>query len=195
MIKVLRGQRRRGATGAAKGARSTYGSEDITVLKSVWLVAGQPCGKRMAGEMLRIWLASWQKHHGTLSGEQIGRLAAISPAQIDRVLAPYRNAGRRRRIASSALAAMQREVAVRCDPWAETAPGALEIDTVALCGGSMSGAIVWALDASDIHSAVGPRCVPCGIAAVIPRASDSARSRPRCPSCCASWTSTTAPSF
>jgi len=41
---------------------------------------------------------------------------------------------------------------VRCEPWAETAPGALEIDTVALCGGSLSGAIVWALDASDIHS-------------------------------------------
>jgi hypothetical protein len=152
VIKVLRGQRRRGGTGAARGARSTYGSEDITVLKAVWLVAGQPCGKRLAGEMLRLWLASWQKHHGTLSAEQIGRLTAISPAQIDRVLAPYRSAGRRRRIASSALAAMQREVAVRCEPWAETAPGALEIDTVALCGGSMSGAIVWALDATDIHS-------------------------------------------
>lgn len=152
VIKVLRGQRRRGATAAARGARSTYGSEDITVLKAVWLVAGQPCGKRLAGEMLRLWLASWQKHHGTLSAEQIGRLTAISPAQIDRVLAPYRSAGRRRRIASSALAAMQREVAVRCEPWAETAPGALEIDTVALCGGSMSGAIVWALDATDIHS-------------------------------------------
>lgn len=41
---------------------------------------------------------------------------------------------------------------MRCEPWAETAPGALEIDTVALCGGSMSGAIVWALDATDIHS-------------------------------------------
>jgi hypothetical protein len=47
---------------------------------------------------------------------------------------------------------MQREVAVRCEPWTETAPGALEIDTVALCGGSLCGAIVWALDATDIHS-------------------------------------------
>jgi hypothetical protein len=31
VIKVLRGQRRRGATGAARGARSTYGSEDIEI--------------------------------------------------------------------------------------------------------------------------------------------------------------------
>jgi hypothetical protein len=31
VIKVLRGQRRHGATGAARGARSTYGSEDIEI--------------------------------------------------------------------------------------------------------------------------------------------------------------------
>ena len=70
----------------------------------------------------------------------------------DTVGVPYRSAELRRRIASGALASMQREVAVCCEPWAETAPEALEIDTVALCGGSMSGAIVWALDATDIHS-------------------------------------------
>jgi hypothetical protein len=150
--KVLRGQRRRGPCAARRGALSTYSAQDITVLKAVWLAAGQPCGKRLAGEMLQLWLGSWQKHHGELPAEQSERIEAISAAQIDREMAPYRSAGRRRRIASSALAAMQREVAVRCEPWAETAPGALEIDTVALCGGSMEGAIVWALDATDIHS-------------------------------------------
>jgi hypothetical protein len=31
---------------------------------------------------------------------------------------------------------MQREVALRSEPWAEAALGALEIDTLALCGGS-----------------------------------------------------------
>ena len=150
--KVLRGQRRRGPSGAPRGACSRYTPEDLAVLKAVWLAAGQPCGKRLAGSMLRLWLASWQKHHGVLPKAQRKRLEKISAAQIDREMTPYRSAGRRRRIASSALAAMQREVAVRCEPWAETAPGALEIDTVALCGGSLSGAIVWALDATDIHS-------------------------------------------
>ena len=98
------------------GALSTYGSEDITVLKSVWLVAGQPCGIRLVGEMHRLWLASWQKHHRVLCAEQIGRLPAISPALIDRVLVPYRSAGRRWRIASSAPTAIHREVAERCEP-------------------------------------------------------------------------------
>ena len=31
VIKVLRGKRRRGATGAARGARSSYGREDIEI--------------------------------------------------------------------------------------------------------------------------------------------------------------------
>src|SRR5690606_15381666 len=115
------------------------------ILKAVWLESGQPCGKRLAGEMLGHFLRSWEKRHGGLEGGQRERLLGISAAQLDRVLAPHRSGGRRRRIASSALAAMQREIAVRCEPWTETGPGALEIDTVALCGGSMSGAIVWAL--------------------------------------------------
>ena len=150
--KVLRGQRRRGPSGAPRGASSRYTKSDLQVLKSLWLAAGQPCGKRLAGDMLKLWLGSWQRHHRALSQAQRERIEQISAAQIDRELAPYRSAGRKRRIASSALATMQREVAVRCEPWAETAPGALEIDTVALCGGSLSGAIVWALDATDIHS-------------------------------------------
>lgn len=150
--KVLRGQRRQEARAVKRGAKSIYRSEDIALLKEVWLDAGQPCGKRFSGEMIGLWLVSWQKRNGKLGEEQIKRLGCISPAQIDRELCAYRSPNKRRRIGSSALAAMQRQVAVRCEPWAETIPGAVEIDTVALCGGSMSGAIIWALDATDIHS-------------------------------------------
>ena len=123
--KVLRGQRRRGPSGVLRGASSRYTRSDLQVLKSLWLAAGQPCGKRLAGDMLKLWLGSWQKHHRALSQAQRKRIEQISAAQIDRELAPYRIAGRKRRIASSALATMQREVAVRCEPWAETAPGAI----------------------------------------------------------------------
>lgn len=120
--KVQRGQRRSGPSGASP----TYSGADIAVLKAVWMASGQPCGKRLAGPMLKLLLASWQKHHRRLSIKQSASIENISAAQIDREMAPYRTAGRKRRIASSALAAMQREVAVRCEPWAETAPGALE---------------------------------------------------------------------
>lgn len=80
------------------------------------------------------------------------RLALISAAQIDRETAAWRRTGGKRRIAGAGLAALQKEVAVRCEPWTETGPGALEIDTVTPCGGSLSGAIVCALGATVIRS-------------------------------------------
>ena len=151
-IKILNGQRRRRSSTKQRGAKPTYTAEDLKLLKQLWFLAGQPCGKRLAGEMLEIWLGSWERHHGSLPDSQRNRLVKISAAQIDRVLAPYRCATKKRRIANPSLAALQKEIAVRCEPWQEILPGALEIDTVALCGGSMSGAIVWALDATDIFS-------------------------------------------
>jgi len=150
-IKVL-SKRRRLKAATRRGAKPIYRDEDIAILKKIWLLAGQPCGKRLAGEMLSLWMASWERHHGSLPAQQRERLSKISAAQIDRLLAPYRCQRRKRRIANPSLVALQKEIAVRCEPWQETRPGALEIDTVALCGGSMSGSIVWALDCTDIFS-------------------------------------------
>ena len=45
------------------------------------------------------------------------RIAKISAAQSDRELAPYRSKERRRHGGGGTLAAMQREIAVRCEPW------------------------------------------------------------------------------
>ena len=149
-IKELRNQRRKNGQ-KARGVSPTYTAEDLLVLKAIWFSAGQPCGKRLAGTMLKTWMKSWQKRDRRLPKAQVERLAAISPAQIDRRLASCRTGKRRRRIGGG-LAAMQREVPVRCEPWTETSPGGVEIDTVALCGGSMSGAIIWAPDATDIRS-------------------------------------------
>ena len=152
-LKVLRGQRRKEPPSfSRRGAGRIYSDEDITILKSIWLQSGQPCGKRLQGEMLALWLPSWESHHQSLEPKQRKRILKISAAQIDRLLAPFRCRPRQRRVGTPSIAALQKEIAVRCQPWQETQPGALEIDTVALCGGSMTGAIVWALDSTDIFS-------------------------------------------
>ena len=79
-IKVLREQRRRGPTGAPRGVCSTYTVQDLVVIKAVWLLCGQPCGKRLAGEMLGLWLASWQKHMATSDWRYAAWLhAALGP--------------------------------------------------------------------------------------------------------------------
>lgn len=67
-------------------------------------------------------MVSWQKHHGVAGAGQCQRMAAMSAAQIDRLLCAYRSPERRRRIASSGMAAMQREVAVRTRPRAHAPP-------------------------------------------------------------------------
>lgn len=87
-------------SGAEITTKATYTNGDIELLKNLWLAAGQPCGKRFAGEMLGLWLDSWQRHHGSLSDTQRDRLLRISAAQIDRVLAPHRCASKKRRIAN-----------------------------------------------------------------------------------------------
>lgn len=58
--KVLKGRRRRGqGEAAAPPPREIYTEADIGVLKGMWLYAGQPCGKRLAGEGMELWLKSW----------------------------------------------------------------------------------------------------------------------------------------
>jgi hypothetical protein len=52
--KVLRGLRRRGPSGVPRGASSRFSKSDLQVLKSLWFAAGQPCGKRLAGDMLKL---------------------------------------------------------------------------------------------------------------------------------------------
>jgi hypothetical protein len=129
-IKVLRQQRRRGPSGVPRGASSVYTKGDLAIIKSVWLQSGQPCGKRFAGQMICLWLKSWQKHNRAIPTATRKRIEGISASQLDRKMAAYRSGSRKRRVASSGLAAMQREVAVHCEPWKETSPGALEPNAV-----------------------------------------------------------------
>ena len=68
-IKLLRGQRRNAGGGVARGVKKTYTAGDTRVLKSLWLAAEQPCGKRLAGEMIQTWLGSWERKHGPLDQE------------------------------------------------------------------------------------------------------------------------------
>ena len=68
-IKVLGGQRRKPCSNR-RGAKPTYTEDDIAILKSIWFTAGQPCGKRLAGEMLGLWLPSWEKHHKRIKTAQ-----------------------------------------------------------------------------------------------------------------------------
>ena len=59
------------------------------VVRVIWLAAEQPCGKRLA-PALPLWLPHYQRHHGKLTARQREQLRQISPATLDRLLAPAR---------------------------------------------------------------------------------------------------------
>ena len=58
-------------------------------MRVIWLAAEPPCGQRLA-PALPLWLPHYERHHGQLSARQREALRQISPAILDRLLAPAR---------------------------------------------------------------------------------------------------------
>ncbi len=80
-------------------------------------------------------------------------MLAVSPATIDRLLAPTREAvrGKRRRPRKPSVA--RASVPIRtANDWNEPPPGFMEADLVAHCGGSMAGSVAHTLVLTDIAS-------------------------------------------
>ena len=157
-IRVLHGN---SATPAARGRRCVYGEAVTEGLVVLWEASDRVCGKRLKA-LLPILVPALERHgHLCLDPGVRERLMAVSAATIDRRLAPARavTAGQRRR-RRSRLDGVRDSVPVRTfGDWQDPAPGFVEADLVAHCGGSMSGSFVWTLVLTDIASG-WTECVP-----------------------------------
>jgi len=153
LLKSIRGPYRKRTTPPPKPGRAkTYSEQAIDVVFAIWKQSEQPCGKRLV-PMLAVWLPSYEKHRGELTEATKTEVLTISPAQIDRVLAPRKigcPTGKRR--PPKASSAMKALVPIRAERWDAKSPGWLEADTVAHCGGDMGESFVWSLTATDIFS-------------------------------------------
>ncbi len=153
-IKLLRQQRGPGSTSPTfkRSAPRKYGQEVIDVLFEIWRHSEQPCGKRLK-PMLKEWLPHYQSHYGVLSQQTQDDVLAISPAQIDRVLAARKvGLSKRKPRTPKANAAIKALVPIRAESWDAREPGWIEADTVAHCGGDMAESFIWSLTATDIFS-------------------------------------------
>lgn len=124
----------------------------------VWSLLGEPCGKYLAPIMAT---SLGQLHfHGELdrvahrlSDEVWDQLVTMSPATIDRMLGPTKQA--RYPVAKSATrpsATLRSEIGVRRAIDAmEQAPRFFEIDLVAHCGHTLKGEHAWTLTATDVY--------------------------------------------
>ena len=153
-MKVLGGRREiAGRRGLKRGgSQQRYGAAEREVIKTIWLAAEQPCGKRLK-EALGLWLPHYEKEHGELLAKLRAQILEASAATIDRLLAPCRAAvGGRGRCGTRPGTLLRRQIPIRTEHWDVAGPGYIEADTVAHCGESMSGEFCWSLTATDVHT-------------------------------------------
>jgi len=118
-------------------------------LKAIWLHALQPCGLRLKA-CLPDWLPAYEQDHRRLNPDVRQALLTASRATLDRLLQPVR-AQHRRRATTRPGTLLRHQIPIRTD-WNEHAPGFLEVDTVALCGGVLDDRHGWMFDAVDVHT-------------------------------------------
>lgn len=118
-------------------------------LKAIWLAALQPCGIRLKA-CLPDWLPAYEQDHRRLHADVREALLAASRATLDRLLGPAR-IEHRRRATTRPGTLLRHQIPIRTE-WVEGKAGFLEMDTVALCGGTLDDRHGWMFDAVDIHT-------------------------------------------
>lgn len=118
-------------------------------LKAIWLAARQPCGVRLKA-CLPDWLPAYEEDHRRLHADVRKALLAASRATLDRLLIPARMEHRRRATTRPGTL-LRHQIPIRTER-VEDQAGFLEMDTVALGGGTLDDRHGWMFDAVDIHT-------------------------------------------
>ena len=150
---AIRALQRRSVRGGpfVRGRPKEYDPDKLLPpLKAIWLSALQPCGERLKA-CLPEWVPAYEQDHRRLDAEVRQALLKASRPTLDRLLIPARVAHRRRATTRPGTL-LRQQIPIRTE-WIEDAPGFLEMDTVALCGGSVAGDFIWMVDAVDYVTA------------------------------------------
>lgn len=121
----------------------------LPVLKPIWFASLQPCGRRLRA-LLPEWLPAYETDHRRIDSDLKASLLLANARTLDRLIAPLR-ARARRRGGTKPGSLLRQSIPIR-GPWTEEGPGWLEVDTVALCGGSLDDRHLWMLDGVDIRT-------------------------------------------
>lgn len=116
-------------------------------LRPIWSATAYACGRRLEA-MLPEWIPAYEQHQERLPTEVKEKLLAASARTLDRLLEPLRAQGAGRSLTRPGTL-LRQQIPIRGSVWDDDKAGWLEVDTVALCGGSTSGEYVWMVDAVD----------------------------------------------
>jgi len=140
------------AIGPAPRAR-IYGEAVLTTLTILWEAADRICGKRLK-EAIPTLVEAMERHGYLQLDAEVRRLVlAMSPATMDRLLKPAREAGKQGRRRTTINTPLRKSIKVRTfSDWNDPPPGYFEMDMVAHCGKSVAGSHVHSLVLTDIAS-------------------------------------------
>ena len=116
-------------------------------LRPIWQATDYACGRRLAA-MLPEWIPAYEAYERRMPGEVREKLLRASARTLDRLLEPLRIQGAGRSLTRPGTL-LRHQIPIRGSVWEENKAGWLEVDTVALCGGSTAGEYVWMLDGVD----------------------------------------------
>src|SRR6266446_7128150 len=122
-------------------------SQLVPWLRPIWQATDYACGRRLVA-LLPEWVPAYEQHERRLPGEVREKLVMASGRTLDRVLEPLRAKGAGRCLTRPGTL-LRHQIPIRGSVWEEAKAGWLEVDTVALCGGSVAGEFVWMVDGVD----------------------------------------------
>ena len=131
------------------GRPRKYSAGAMIHLKKLWLKMDQICSKRMKAALLR-----WLKHYDDCSEDVKKELLSMGTSTIDRYLRPYRAQMKRRNNTGTRPGSIKFKNRIPIKPLDHnvTDVGAVEADTVAHCGDSLSGVFGWSLTITDVKT-------------------------------------------
>jgi hypothetical protein len=151
---LIRAMNRPGGSGVVpakrRGRPRRYGPRGVGALRVIWRRRLSLVGA------LKALLPTWLRHarrHVPMSDDTDARLRAMSPRQMDRCLAPYRVALRRRLYGRTKPGTLlKHHIPLKTDRWDVNEPGFTEVDLVSHSGDCADGEFVHSLNLTDIDS-------------------------------------------
>ena len=149
----LLGYHRKAAIRAMRAPRVVWGPRIITGrpvkyepsllvpwLRPIWQATDYACGRRLVA-MLPEWIPAYEQYERRMPGEVRDKLLLASGRTLDRLLEPLRGQATGRLLTRPGTL-LRQQIPIRGSLWEENKAGWLEVDTVALCGGSVAGEFV-----------------------------------------------------
>jgi hypothetical protein len=137
-----------------KKRKRVYGYKVFTALKSIWIICGRICGKRLAPYLKEI-VPKLERHRELIvDRETKEKILGISASTIDRLLSNERAKMRlKSRSRTKPGTLLKNQIPIRTfTDWDENRPGFVEIDLVSHDGGNTRGDYAQTLDVTDVYT-------------------------------------------